>query len=54
MVHNYDTVHLNIVSFQYIYMLTSDSSLFSPRQCIIRKAEEEFIFPLVKKRGALT
>jgi len=35
-------------------MLTLDSSLFSVRQRIIKEAEEEFIFPLVKKRGAIT
>lgn len=47
-------VHLNVVSFHYIYILTSDLSLFSLRQRIIREAEEkEFIFPLVKKRGAI-
>jgi len=28
-------------------------SLFPFKQRIIRKAEEEFIFPLVKKRGAI-
>ena len=34
--------------------LTIDSSLFSPRQRIIGDAEEESIFSLVKKRGAIT
>lgn len=33
---------------------TSNSSLFTHRQRIIEEAEEEFIFPLVKKRGAIT
>lgn len=36
------------------YILPFDSSLFSPKQRIIRETEEEFIFPLVKKRGAIT
>jgi len=29
------------------------SSLFQPRQRILRGTDEEFIFPLVKKRGAI-
>ncbi len=32
------------------YLLTGESSLFPPGQRIIREAEEEFIFPLVKKK----
>lgn len=37
-----------------VFDLTNESSLFSPRQRIISEAEEkEFIFPLVKKRGAI-
>jgi len=39
--------------WETVLLLTRNSSLFQPRQRILRGTDEEFIFPLVKKRGAI-